>query len=295
MNRLLLYVHFNKNNGVSEHVLYQLMNIRPLFKKVVFISNSSLSTEDMKRIKETSNDVIERENIGFDFAAWRDGIRHVGWTELESYDSVTLMNDTCFGPIYSIKDLYSEMEKMDIDFWGITDHIASESGMPGNDASIPHHIQSYLTVYNKSVVQSDAYQNFWNNVQDYRDVEKVIQEYETQLTQILSKANYIWKVFFDTAMYSVEHKIKTHNYSELLPIVLMEYNVPLLKIKAFVHTPKRLIERRISKTTYPVSLIDSHLKSIHLHTVSYLKYGLKSIRILLRRAVKMIYNRANEH
>ena len=44
MNRVLLYVHFNSNGELSEHVIYQLSKIRPLFNKVVFITNSRVGT-----------------------------------------------------------------------------------------------------------------------------------------------------------------------------------------------------------------------------------------------------------
>ena len=47
MQRLLLYVHYNKFNFISGHVLYQLEKIRPLYSRVVFISNSQLP-EDVK-------------------------------------------------------------------------------------------------------------------------------------------------------------------------------------------------------------------------------------------------------
>ena len=43
MKRLLLYVHFNKYDHISRHVFYQLEHMRPLFDKLVFISNSRLS------------------------------------------------------------------------------------------------------------------------------------------------------------------------------------------------------------------------------------------------------------
>ncbi|EGV07926.1 conserved domain protein [Streptococcus constellatus subsp. pharyngis SK1060 = CCUG 46377] len=46
MKRLLLYVHFNKWKSISNHVLYQLEQMRPLFSKIVFISNSELSEKD---------------------------------------------------------------------------------------------------------------------------------------------------------------------------------------------------------------------------------------------------------
>ncbi|HFH9739096.1 TPA: rhamnan synthesis protein F, partial [Streptococcus pyogenes] len=47
MNRILLYVHFNKYNKISAHVYYQLEQMRSLFSKIVFISNSKVSHEDL--------------------------------------------------------------------------------------------------------------------------------------------------------------------------------------------------------------------------------------------------------
>lgn len=294
MSRILLYVHFNKKNELSEYITFQLNALQPLFEKIVFISNSKLSVLDRSRIKEICNDVIERENIGYDFAAWRDGIRHIGWSSLSKYDSVTLMNDTCFGPVYPVEDMYLTMEKANVDFWGVTDHRFSSRGMPGTGGIVPHHIQSYMTVFNANVVKSRAFQNFWNNVNDYDDVEKVIQDYETQLTGVLSNAKFTWSIFFDTDAYSKKYKIKTHNYSELLPVIILKNHVPLLKIKSFIHTPASIVLREVRNTDYPTSLIKMHLQRIGLTTPGLLKYRLKQVRNLLRGGMKMIYNRANE-
>ena len=87
MKRLLLYVHYNKFNQISEHVLYQLEKMRPLFRKVIFISNSKISKDQEDGLKkELVDEVLLRKNIGFDFAAWRDGMNSVGFEELKKYD-----------------------------------------------------------------------------------------------------------------------------------------------------------------------------------------------------------------
>ena len=64
MKRLLLYVHFNKFNDLSSHVEYQLTKMRPLFSKLVFISNSSLPDEKRKTLLEKGliTDFLQREN-----------------------------------------------------------------------------------------------------------------------------------------------------------------------------------------------------------------------------------------
>ncbi len=60
-------------------MLYQLEKIRPLYSRVVFISNSQLP-EDVKSnlvAQHLVDDILERQNSGFDFAAWRDGMRTI--------------------------------------------------------------------------------------------------------------------------------------------------------------------------------------------------------------------------
>lgn len=64
MKRLLLYVHFNKNNKVSDHVIYQLKHMRSLFEKVIFISNSELSEQYQQQLVDFVDEFIQRENKG---------------------------------------------------------------------------------------------------------------------------------------------------------------------------------------------------------------------------------------
>lgn len=112
MERILLYVHFNKCNHISGHVFYQLEQLKPLFSKIIFISNSPLSNEDKCRLREDLgiSDLLERDNRGFDFAAWRDGMNWLGFDTLQNSDSLTLMNDTCFGPLWDLEPIYQRFE-----------------------------------------------------------------------------------------------------------------------------------------------------------------------------------------
>ena len=52
MKRLLIYVHFNKYDHISRHVHYQLEHMRPLFEKLIFISNSQLSESEVDKLRE---------------------------------------------------------------------------------------------------------------------------------------------------------------------------------------------------------------------------------------------------
>ena len=105
---------------------------------MVFISNSQLP-EDVKSnlvAQHLVDDILERQNSGFDFAAWRDGMKTVGFDQLAHFDSVTLMNDTCFGPLWDLKLIYQQFENDgEVDFWGMTNY--------RKDKDFNEHIQSY--------------------------------------------------------------------------------------------------------------------------------------------------------
>ena len=111
-NRLLLYVHFNRNNQLSEHVLYQLQQLRHNFEEIYFISNSKMTDGDFVRLTDSklADGFLQRENVGYDFAAWAEAMKHYGFDKLANYDSVTIMNDTCFGPVYDFSKTIEQME-----------------------------------------------------------------------------------------------------------------------------------------------------------------------------------------
>lgn len=257
---MLLYVHFNKKNELADYVIYQLQKMTPLFARVIFISNSKVSSQDKKRLKGLYTDFIERQNKGFDFGAWKDGIRKLGWQELETYDSLTFMNDTCFGPIYPIGPIYDRMENSKLDFWGATTHNGGPKGMPGTNGPVPKHIQSYFMVFNKNVVKSREFQEFWNSVVDFESVEPVIQKYETQLTSILSG-----RYAYDSI---ITHSDEEPDITYFKPKTLMDKGLPFVKVKGFISnndtlTPQGLIRYVGRYSEMPKNFISAHIHSLH--------------------------------
>ena len=86
-------------------------------------------------------------------------------------------------------------------------------------------------------------------------------------------------VFFNTGDYTRKNNIvETFNYSELLPVVMLNNGVPLLKVKSFMHMYRRKLFNIIKKTDYPTGLIADHLKTMHIVNTmtrkAYLRRGL---------------------
>jgi len=264
MKQLLIFIHYNKNNKLADYIIYTLKNIKHLFKKIIFISNSQLSEENKLKLNGLYDIIKIRDNKGFDFGAWKDALLNEGWKNIISYDNITLMNDTCFGPLYDIKIIYDKMNKNNIDFWGLTEQIATNTGMPGTDDPVPAHIQSYFMFFNNKIINSNIFQNFWNNVLYEETVEIVIQKYETQLTNILINNGFNCEAFFKAEGIT--------NLSIFNPDLCIINSVPFIKIKSFLYFQDIDIIKKLLQemTNYPFSLITDHYFNIYKPSDTYL-------------------------
>jgi len=225
MNRILLYIHYNKFDEMSDHVLYQLEKIKPLFSRVILISNSHLEKNYMRKLEMIGiTEIIQRANIGFDFAAWRDGMEYVGFDHLKKYDSVTLMNDTCIGPLWSLEPYFRSFESaIDCDFWGMTNFKKTKY--------FREHVQSYFVSYSREVVSSKVFKSFWMNVKSYDNVRQVIDNYETKFTSELKRTGFNYQVVFNTLGEKSDDMLHP-DFSYYRPFDILNHRVPFLKIKA---------------------------------------------------------------
>ncbi|HFI0090763.1 TPA: rhamnan synthesis F family protein [Streptococcus suis] len=250
--------------------MYQLKEMNPLFSKVIFISNSQLSEKYVSVLfsKDLIQEFIQRENIGYDFAAWKAGLELEGLDNLEKYDSVTVMNDTCFGPLWDIVGYYEKYENdPEIDFWGMTNH----AEVKGHNLYIPEHLQSYFISFKKRLATSNVFRKFWESVVAHTDVQKVIDEYETQYTKIFMKAGFTYTAVLDTV--PIHQDYFHRNFTIHYPQVLLDYKVPFIKIKTFdlsQHLSPYTLKTIEEKSSYPIDLIDSHMTSVSIPTPAYL-------------------------
>lgn len=267
MKRLLLYVHFNKFHSLSPHVEYQLTQMRPLFSNVVFISNSAFSEEWQEKLRHQHlvDAFIQRENLGFDFAAWRDGMSFLGFENLKDYDSVTLMNDTCFGPLWDMAPIYERFENDDtVDFWGMTNFRANHQ--------FKEHIQSYYLSFSRKVITSQVFQDFWMSIQNFTDVQDVIKHYETQVTTNLTDAGFRYQTVFNTVEADTTGMLHP-DFSYYNPTAILKNRVPFIKVKtidANQHITPYILNEIEQVSDYPVELIVSHMSQINYPDFKYL-------------------------
>ncbi len=242
--RCCICVFWDKQGIVRDYVTYYIKGLQEVAEKVIVTVNGIITNDSLEKLRNLGVQVFQRENKGLDFGAWKDTIAEVGYQELAKYDELIITNTTCYGPIYPLSEMFDEMEAKECDFWGITKHPTINSFLFSKDkkTEIIEDIQSYFLVFNNNVVMSDAFKNWWDNIEYYNDYNKVVEYYETKLTKYFEVAGYKSDSFVD---------MKSHgNYFEdsllCTDKILEKIRLPLVKRKSIINDYSFLIQRTIS-------------------------------------------------
>ncbi|MCJ1996253.1 lipopolysaccharide biosynthesis protein [Lactococcus piscium] len=267
MTNILFYVHYNKFDKLADHVIHQLEAMRPIYQEIYLISNSKLSQADLEKLsnKGLYNHFLQRDNIGYDFSAWSDGIAAYGYDRLNEINNLTLMNDTCFGPFWDFKPTFDKFSNnKTVDFWGITNNRA-HTVRPENSHSVllADHIQSYFITFKHQVIVDKSFQEFFGNIEQLDDVVQVIIRYETAMTTHFEAAGFKSDVLFDTRKVPWDNML-THDFSVFNLPTLIQKKIPFLKVKAFMtwsthpQTPL-LVNKLLQTSNYPFTLVANHM------------------------------------
>lgn len=175
--RVVVFCHFDPHGEVVEHVRGYVEALRETGLSVVFVSNSGHLQPDAERwLLPRCAWVVIRRNVGYDFAAWRDGLEVAGLPAADT-EFLAIANDSVYGPIRPLGPILARMDSSEADVWGMTDTWQRR-----------YHLQSYFVAFTRNTLCSESFLAFWRGVRDLRSKTAVIRRYEIGLTQALLRA-----------------------------------------------------------------------------------------------------------
>ena len=74
MKKICIFAHFNKNNNLENYVIDYLNTLRNLVDEIIFVSTTDIKTDKMNILDSLVNKIIIKENRGYDFGSWREGL-----------------------------------------------------------------------------------------------------------------------------------------------------------------------------------------------------------------------------
>lgn len=183
MKRLAVVAHFDARGQAAPHVVRQLDTLARSFDEVVVATTSAL-TDDARDTLRSRSTLIERPNLGQDFASWRDGLDHV--QAFKKYDEILLTNDSYVGVLNDLEPVITEMQSRPVEAWGLT-----------KTWRYAEHIQSYFLYFSSPVVRSQAFRNFWIDFRPARSRMEAIMRQEVGVGRTLMDAGFRLGSYFE--------------------------------------------------------------------------------------------------
>jgi hypothetical protein len=229
--RLGIFSFYNHYGIVGDYVEYLLNDLMRVLDRLIIVVNGDLNEAGSDRLRRFSDELIIRENKGFDGGAYADVIcNYLSQEVIEKYDEVVLCNDTFYGPFVHFDEMFKSMEERQLDFWGINLH----------DGKFEGHISSYFLVIGGAVIRSGDLVNFFRGVNpDTTDILDIYVDYERRIYREFKK-KYRCGAFICTQTRDI--------YGDALEC-MMRYHMPVAKRKIFQQR-KATYEKRCAILKY---------------------------------------------
>ena len=223
--RAAVFAHYDRDGIVDDYVLFYLSSLRKMCDRVVFVSTAALSAAELGKVRSLADVAITRENAGHDFSSYKAGLAELEKTGLETYSEIIMCNDSAYGPLYPLEEMFASMENSDADFWGVTE-----------SREISHHIQSYFLVFRRAVFLSEIFSNFWAAMVPVQDRFEVVRRYEVGLARLLEENGFTSAAYIKAGAYNFLGYVRLM-LSKFKKLRTLPWEIVWLKVKGLARRP----------------------------------------------------------
>lgn len=245
--RVAIFASYNKENKISKYVIYYLTELKKVVDSIIFVSDNFIDETELKKIEHLVVHTSCYRHKSYDFGSYRIGflwaLKH---GLLKNADELIFLNDSCYGPVFPFKEVFTTMSEKNCDFWGLV-----ESYEP------VHHILSFFMVFKKNVFNSNTFISFVTSFKQLDNFWDYVNKYERSFTLILERARFKSAVFIKaTPDLILQCAYQSGNgNTTTFPMILFEKRMPLIKVKAMngsfgydLHESPQILLQNIEKT-----------------------------------------------
>lgn len=260
MKRAAVFAHYDKDNLIDDYVVYYVKALREICEKVIFVSCVDLPAEEKEKLTGIADHIIAEQHNEYDFGSYKRGFLYLHDNNLlQDIDSLIFANDSCYAPLFSLKNVFTEMDSRHADFWGITkNRFGMAFAEPKNIVCVRPHIQSYFLVFSRKVFNSECFVEFMKNIRAETTKDAIVIKYEIGLSELLIQNG------FSSDVYIKDYYRFNHVVLSLWRQLITKSKSPFLKCSVI-----RLVNRNLTTiagweeviqkyTNYPVELIKNN-------------------------------------
>lgn len=263
VRRIAVITIFDTEGHLDKYAEYLIFRTLEICNRLIVVSNHKLDSESKSVILKYTDELYERENIGFDAGAYKDVItRYVGIREICKYDELVLLNDTYYGPFDSWKTVFDVMASQDVDFWGITKIYGSLL----DEQYEKDRIQSYFLVFGEKIIKSRVFMNYWNDLQYPATYKDAVIEFEIGIYECLKDGGFKDCVYVEAMGCGVREGVNI--YRDNPYALVSKYECPIIRRKnlygatANYRNALKALEYVDRNTQYDMSFIKDNIERL---------------------------------
>lgn len=281
--RIAMYVIYDKDGILDGYRKYYLQELNKVVDYTLAVVCGTLTTESRDELEQIVDEIYVRENKGLLAGAWVDGIAHIGWDTLDTYDELFMLNDSFFGPFYPLQDMMDAMEKSDADFYGVMRNFEDENITNFFGHNLKHgHIRGsicYFYIIKSRLLHSSEFKIYWDKLPEIK------QDCDTYFYAEINFYDYVVDAGFKVDSYQSD-KLKGYffdNLSHNMKKLIQDDKIPFARIRSFgsdvmyqaivmgyCKDPRETLEYIDEHTDYDTNLIwDYLLRTKNLTDIYY--------------------------
>ncbi len=231
--RLLIYVVYDRRGDVEDYIPYALTHLRDHCDRILVVVNGLLTDAGRAVLAPVADEIIVRENRGYDIWGYKTGLDTVGHAIAE-FDEVVLANDTWFGPVRPFGPVFERMDSHELHFWGMTDHVRVEPNPFTRKDYLAYHLQSYWLAVRSEMFLSEEWRAYWRDLPAMDSYSDAVVKHEAVFTERFTGYGFSGEVAFPTLTDGIE------NHAVLYAEQLIDEGCPTLKRRPFFQSPPYL-------------------------------------------------------
>ena len=260
MKRICLFAGYDSKNIIHDYVIYYLKELSTV-ADVYYMADNEISEHEKAKITPYVKGAYGFNHKKYDFGSWQELIKIIGWEKISEYDELILANDSVFGPLYPIKELFERLEKdKEWEVCCITEECSIEKTL--KTYTVNNFIQSYFVIIKKNIFMQDYIKQFFHDYTLYTSKADVVLNGEKKLSKILIKNNVAIKKIVEK-LYDPFKEWKSilksgSPFIKKSKFINKEYNTKyetLYNYNKFIDT----------YATYNITLIDNYLKLCNIN------------------------------
>ena len=275
MNRVGIFSVINEKSTIEEYTFYFLEEIKKDVNKLIIILNQKVAVGVYNRLEKYGDILLYTKNDENEWKVKEDIERYHDY--IKYANEIVFFNDSCYGPLYSLEEVWKVMELRYADFWGIT-------GQKNNIYTAIGEIQyihSYFLSVSHQLASSEEFKKFinWARQNDY--LKSAIKYFEKNFYKYFSEKGYKGEIYINDEAIDLDEFERLDNLTFDSYRMVSKHHCPFVRRNALMNehekvliansgeTAKKTLDYITKYTDYDESLI--WLDLIHNYDIGQIR------------------------